>query len=139
MGTRSLTYVGDKRAVVAMYRQMDGYPSGHGMDLYKFLKDFKMVNGFCGDPGGPIANGAGCLAAQIVAEFKNGPGGIYLYPTDVDDCGQEYEYYISANEETGIHVECSVPYFDGKERNVGKSRVLYSGTLEGFGAFCLED
>ena len=46
MGTRSLTYVYDvKTPVVCMYRQYDGYPSGHGQELAEFLFDGKLVNG----------------------------------------------------------------------------------------------
>lgn len=40
MGTRSLTYVYDEsgKVIIKMYLQFDGYPSGVGMDLAKFLK-----------------------------------------------------------------------------------------------------
>jgi len=39
MGTRSLTYVYDnKEPLVCMYRQFDGYPSGHGKELAEFEK-----------------------------------------------------------------------------------------------------
>ena len=32
MGTRSLTYVYENEApIICMYRQFDGYPSGHGI------------------------------------------------------------------------------------------------------------
>lgn len=141
MGTRSLTFVGDDRAVVCMYRQMDGYPSGHGMDLYNFLKNFRIVNGIGADTdaGQSIANGAGCLAAQLVANFKDGPGGIYLYPTDVGDVNQEYEYYVSASDETGILIECVVPYFKDDVRDLAATRVLYRGDLDGFKIFCEAD
>ena len=47
MGTRSLTYVydNDDVPVVCMYRQFDGYPTGHGSELAHFLVPFKIVNG----------------------------------------------------------------------------------------------
>jgi hypothetical protein len=49
MGTRSLTYVygGDRetKPLVCMYRQFDGYPSGHGQELIDFLKPIRLVNG----------------------------------------------------------------------------------------------
>ena len=39
MGTRSLTVVKEEEnELLVMYRQMDGYPSGHGQDLANFLK-----------------------------------------------------------------------------------------------------
>ena len=72
MGTRSLTFVTENEAmpILCMYRQMDGYPSGHGADLAEFLAPIKMVNGL-GSDAESVANGTGCLAAQIVAHFKD--------------------------------------------------------------------
>lgn len=94
MGTRSLTRViEDRKTLVCMYRQMDGYPSGHGQELAEFLHGIQMVNGI-GKEKPRIANGYSCLAAQLVAHFKTEPGSIYLYPADTEDAGQEYEYEI---------------------------------------------
>ena len=48
MGTRSLTYIKDEytdKNIICMYRQYDGYPSGHGLDLAAFLNNFRVVNG----------------------------------------------------------------------------------------------
>lgn len=74
MGTQAITiFVDEENAEVArMYRQMDGYPAGHGKELAEFLTGFRMVNGFsmndwC-DP--KVANGMDCLAAQVVCHFK---------------------------------------------------------------------
>ena len=41
MGTRSLTFVYDEdgRKIINMYRQYDGYPSGHGKDLAESLPE----------------------------------------------------------------------------------------------------
>lgn len=100
MGTRSLTYVYDGKResgdpVVCMYRQMDGYPSGHGSELATYLSAFTIVNGICGSETPRTANGMSCLAAQLVAHFKTGIGNFYLLPTVQDqDSGQEYEYHI---------------------------------------------
>jgi hypothetical protein len=99
MGTRSLTRVFDEQGkeVICMYRQMDGYPDGHGQDLADYLKSFDMVNGLgFGRENRSVANGYHCLAAQIVAHFKgeSGAGGIYLYPPKSKDCGEEYEYHV---------------------------------------------
>ena len=95
MGTRSLTFIYDDTGTVLvnMYRQTDGYPSGHGQELADFLEPVTMVNGI-GATDRPIANGMGCLAAQIVAHFKDGPGGIYLEPPSAKNCGQDYEYHV---------------------------------------------
>ena len=102
MGTRSLTFVyeqyGDKqKPVVNMYRQYDGYPTGHGAELAEFLAPFTLVNGLGIGEIRKVANGMGCLAAQMVAHFKQTPGGFYIHPTDITECGQDYEYHISEN------------------------------------------
>lgn len=102
MGTRSNTLVidtGYKPEVifVNMYRQMDGYPSGHGKDLAEFLMPFTMVNGMGLRDTRKIANGVGCLAAQIVAHFKTGPGHIYLDTPTKKACGNDYTYIVRAN------------------------------------------
>jgi len=108
MGTRSLTFVYDTykakngravhRPIINLYRQYDGYPEGHGAELVEFLKQFKLVNGLGGETKARTANGMGCLAAQLVSNFKgNEAGQFYLYPTDAKDCGQDYEYHIYAN------------------------------------------
>ena len=106
MGTRSLTFVYETdvsektnrkthTAITNMYRQFDGYPSGHGLELAKFLSGITLVNGFgTGMKAGTHANGMGCLAAQIVSHFKNDIGGIYLYNTSVKSCWQDYVYNV---------------------------------------------
>jgi hypothetical protein len=95
MGTRSLTFVYDgETPIINMYRQYDGYPTGHGAEIAEFLAPFNMVNGLQLNETRKVANGMGCLAAQLVANFKDGAGGFYLYPTSAVDCGQDYEYHI---------------------------------------------
>jgi hypothetical protein len=99
MGTRSLTFVyDDTRRVVCMYRQFDGYPSGHGRELATFLAGFDaVVNGLRVGETRKVANGMGCLAAQLVSNFKVSAGGFYLYPTNTSDVGEEYEYHVYAD------------------------------------------
>lgn len=130
MGTRSLTIVYEsdsKKPNVIMYRQMDGYPSGHGLELAEFLKPIKMVNGI-GLDSRQVANGGGCLAAQIVAYFKKGPGGIYLQAC-LGDRGEEYEYIVRADETKGIEVTC----------RGGLARTqLFKGSVSAFEAWCKE-
>lgn len=114
MGTRSLTYVYDGRdtkntqALLCMYRQFDGYPSGAGQELADFAKGFTIVNGISGEAElGKVANGAGCFAAQLVAHFKNTVGGFYLRTTEQDqDSGQEYEYHLFVQEGVPIQIKC---------------------------------
>lgn len=112
MGTRSLTYFIDPNhagePAACMYRQMDGYPSGHGRELAEFLAPITVVNGYgSSDAAGTHANGVGCLAAQVVAHFKNdqGIGGIYLKPTTCTAQWEDYVYKVFANEEAQIRVE----------------------------------
>ena len=75
-----------------------------------------------------IANGAGCLAAQMIAHFKDGPGGIYVYAPTTKDAEQEYEYHIHADDQSGIKVKC---FAVGKRKNL-----LFEGSVEAFGEFC---
>jgi hypothetical protein len=116
MGTRSLTHFierhteqpKDKRykpivkdtEVVVMYRQYDGYPSGHGMELAEFLAKGRLVNGINPTITDLVFNGVGCLSAQVVAYFKEGAGGIYLHRAGTKDCWQDYDYYVIADGET---------------------------------------
>lgn len=118
MGTRSLTIVHDglektSPRIIKMYRQMDGYPSGHGMQLAELLSEFTVVNGIGLADNRKIANGTGCLAAQIVAHFKDGAEGFYLEPPmpkgKPGDSGEEYIYNVFAdtfNTEAGIKLSC---------------------------------
>lgn len=96
MGTRSLTFFHDqeKKPVVCMYGQYDGYLSGHGLDLAEFISSKTLVNGLGTDNTG-VANGMECLAALAVAHFKgNQAGSFYLYPTDTIDAGEEFTYHV---------------------------------------------
>jgi hypothetical protein len=96
MGTRSLTYVYDGESpVVCMYRQFDGYPEGHGREVASFLEELTVVNGLAMDETRRVANGMGCLAAQLVASFKGQAGGFYLHsPILGREDWQDYEYHI---------------------------------------------
>lgn len=109
MGTRCLTVFTDERdrELVVMYRQFDGYLDGHGKELADFLSGMKIVNGMTGDEPPKFANGMSCLAAQTVCNFKTEPGGIYLYPAETRDCGEDYIYFVSGKvgEEPMIKVD----------------------------------
>ena len=143
MGTRSLTRVIEtytdrnnkvvKQKLLTMYRQYDGYPSGMGMDLANFLESGKVVNGIGADSG-RVFNGAGCLAAQLVAEMKEGPGNIYVYPINARDCGEEYEYHIIVDFDTKeVILKCiEVGYVNSKGKYVNGKKVLFEGKPKGF-------
>lgn len=97
MGTRSLTIFQDEDGndTAVLYRQYDGHLESHGQQLADFLKPFTICNGIRSDLKPPIANGIGCLAAQAVKHFKDGPGGFYLYPSKTRDVGEEYTYTVT--------------------------------------------
>ena len=131
MGTRSLTTIVHKyenfhEKIVTMYRQMDGYMEGHGFDLADFLSKGKLVNGISLDKTEHVFNGSNCLAAQIVAHFKDGPGGIYLHNPEAKNMGEEYHYHILSDEKSGkITLEC---YGVGNKEN----ELLFIGTPKQF-------
>jgi hypothetical protein len=122
MGTRSLTFVYDGDVpVINIYRQYDGYPSGHGHELAQFLDSKTLVNGF-GKQNSFEANGMGCLAAQLIVQLKHGVGGIYIYPVSSTDCFQDYEYHV----------------YEDKVVVKDPTAVIFEGTWEEFGQFCLD-
>ena len=82
-----------ERVEVQVYKHYDGYPSGHPVDLAKFLNGFSVVNGL-GQDTHKVANGLGCLAAQYVAAFKEGPGDIYIENPDAKHTDIEYVTYV---------------------------------------------
>jgi hypothetical protein len=125
MGTRSLTFVYDNETpVVCMYRQYDGYPGGHGVELANFLNSVvEVTNGISSNEKRKTANGMGCLAAQMICDFKSGVGGIYLYPTNTEDAYQDYEYHVHKD-----HVKVTNP-----------NNVIFSGSWQEFFDFCSEE
>ena len=145
MGTRCLTFVYEKygqiqKPVVNMYRQYDGYPTGHGAELAEFLKTGRMVNGLAQTKTVEevVFNGMGCLAAQMVAHFKETPGGFYIHPVDVTECGQDYEYHIYDSGK-GLYVEvydCGCNFFGETQSDTYKN--IFKGNLKEFTEFCKE-
>ena len=122
MGTRSLTFVYEEnKPIVNMYRQFDGYPSGHGQELAEFLLSGELVNGYS-DGNAKVFNGMGCLAAQMIVNFKKSVGGFYIYPIESNNCCQEYEYHVY--EDTVI------------VKN--PDEVIFSGTWKQFHNFCYD-
>lgn len=148
MGTRSLTRVIEtwkddngkekQEKLVTMYRQYDGYPSGHGQELADFIKSGVVVNGIGGDEKRKVFNGAGCLAAQMISHFKgDSAGGFYIYSNSAKDVGEEYEYHVLVDFDTKqITLKCyEIGYIkkDGSYSN--KKRLLFNGNAVDFEAF----
>lgn len=112
MGTRSQTKIlhEDGTVLLNMYRQYDGYPWGHGIELFRFLENLKIVNGLGVDTTN-VANGMGCLAAQMILYFKDGPGNIYIESIDADNDWIDFEYkvrYDSDSKELEVSVNDSL-------------------------------
>lgn len=108
MGTRCLTVLhdSDNSEIAVLYRQFDGYPDGHGKELADFLKGKTIVNGLSGDTS-EVFNGMSCLAASVIAHFKNKPGGFYLHPAGTRDCWEDYIYHVrgETGKEPDIEIE----------------------------------
>ena len=152
MGTRSLTFVYDSykakngrmvhRPIINMYRQYDGYPSGHGAELVAFLNQFHAItNGIAVGETRRTANGMGCLAAQLVAHFKGDEAGqFYLYPVECTDCGQDYEYHIYQNKDNELCVRVKDRGFNMFGLTMSdKDECLFDGPLVRFNEFCKDE
>ncbi len=137
MGTRSLTVILDEHGheIAVLYRQFDGYPSGHGQALVDFLRPFTLVNGLGGEkPTQQIANGLSCLAAQLVAHFKTQPGDFYLYPAGTRDAGEEWIYTVYGRG-SEIHLKVSagaVTFFGLPGTAEAHMPVLFDGLPQEF-------
>jgi len=136
MGTRSLTRVIDRqeglsfakghlaknvgKSYINMYKQYDGYIERMGVDLAEFLLPFTVVNGIGLTEDRKIANGSGCLAAQIVAHFKTEAGGVYLHPTEgkPGDCWEAYIYTIFVTDDQEKDNIMIAVYDVGKKDNI---------------------
>ena len=87
-------------------------------------------------PKSKSANGMGCLAAQLVAEFKDGPGQFYLEPVTAKECGQDYEYHIYSNGPTFrikvVNKGCNMFGLTMSDKN----DVIFDGILAKAEEFC---
>jgi hypothetical protein len=111
--------------LVLMYVQYDGYPTGHPMDTAKWLASGKVVNGYGANEKKLVFNGAGCLAAQLVAKFKDGVGGCYIQSLDSrGESWEDYLYDIIVKEDKTIEYVC----YD----NVDDKPELFRGTPADF-------
>lgn len=127
MGTRSNTVIVDSGVkILNLYRQMDGYPSGHGAELAEFLAPIVLVNGYGIDQKeGTFANGMGCLAAQLVAHLKTGIGGFYIENPN-GDCDNDYTYIISRTDKNSLKI--TVDDYKGTR--------IFDGSVTNFVDFC---
>ena len=132
MGTRSNTIIYDDDVqILNLYRQHDGYLSGHGIELLEFLEPMTIVNGFSiGEPN--QANGAGCLAAQVIAHFKVGVGGFYIVPLqEEDDYAHDYTYTIKVGRQLGGgNISITVHAYEDQ---------IFEGSIQSFKEFVAEE
>ena len=135
MGTRSTyriieQYTDDKsqkimnQEICLVYRQFDGYPTGHPMETAEWLASGTVVNGYSKTDSLQF-NGAGCLAAQLVAKYKEGVGGTYIQSLKSrGNSWEDYLYDIIIKEDNTIEYVCY--------ENGSKKKELYRGTPSGF-------
>ena len=112
-----------ERIEVQVYKHYDGYPSGHPVELAKFLNGFSIVNGLGMDTN-KMANGLGCLAAQYVAAFKMVPGDLYMENPDTEHGDLNYITYVWGTENKDIWISIFEDYKHGGCVFVGKPQQL---------------
>lgn len=123
MGTRSLTFfIEDGKKICCLYRQFDGYPDSHGLEIAKFLRDKKIVNGYTQeDIENKNFNGIGNLAVQLISHLNENISNFHIMIPEMNDAGQEYEYEISEKD--------GRPFIKCSEH---PSKELFKGTPEQF-------
>jgi len=130
MGTRSTTNILDENGnrLLCIYQQFDGYiEGGVGEKLIRLLEDRVVVNGYTmDDKERRNFNGMSCLAADVVAHFKDGIGGAYIQALDEDYVGS-YDYTISC---IGDGKDSKPQRLKIKMQSYGE--VIYDGLIDDF-------
>jgi len=102
----------EQSPIVTILHHSDGYISGVGKSLARFLLERTMINGRAGggnddDLSSLKANGVYCLAAQYIKEFKTEVGELYIVPCDSSGEYIDYKYYVAVeNVEIGQYISC---------------------------------
>jgi len=136
MGTRSTTTILDENGnpLLCIYQQYDGYiEGGVGEKLIRILEDRVVVNGYTMDDKERRSfNGMSCLAAQLVSDFKDGIGDVYIQALDEGYVGS-YDYTISCVSEPIISTSKRVKEYK-RLHIVMKSygEVVYDGLVDDF-------
>jgi hypothetical protein len=134
MGTRARVNVMEGNSIlVSIYRQYDGYPSGLGRDVAAFVAGLTLVNGLSGDRS-ELANGMGCLAAQLIKSLKQEAGNVYIRDTGPESQGEEYVYTVYDRDgKVRIRAtEGSMTAFGLPGDTEAEMTILYDGTAAGF-------
>ena len=125
MGTRSLIIIQDgEEEIAVIYRQSDGYPTGHGCEIMEILKDVcplaytnGIPRGAMENPKNKIANGMHCLTATLIAGLKKHIGNIYIYPAGTRGAWEDYIYLITPTDDrAGGMVNLEAFYVDENEK-----------------------
>ena len=102
-----------KEVYAQIYHHYDSYPDHLGVGLADFLSDIRVVNGLGSHKGDRLANGMGCLVAQVITHLKLGrhydlekdeiqSGNVYLDGPNTERGDLEYAYYVWATENKDI-------------------------------------
>lgn len=93
--------------LVLVYLQYDGYPTGHPLETAEWLASGLVVNGLGMRDEKLVFNGGGCLAAQLIAKHKDGPGGTYIHAlSSRGNSWEDYLYDIIVKEDRTIEYVC---------------------------------
>ena len=136
MGTRSTTTILDEegKPLLRIYQQYDGYiEGGVGETLIRILEGRRVVQGYTmDDKERRNFNGMSCLAAQLVADLKDGIGNVYIQALDEDYEGS-YDYTISCVSEPLISNSKRVKEYQ-RLHIVMKSygEVVYDGLIDNY-------
>lgn len=146
MSTRAIIHIVSEwtgEYLATIYKQCDGYPSGLGEELKSILSGKKIVNGIpVGEDTSNLANGMGCLAAQIVHALKSKfpIGNVYLHKTGSQGCGEEYTYTIYAADPAILTKRIGGGQSDilMEIRDKHTDKIIYSGSPDMFDSRLLE-
>ena len=112
--------------ICLIYRQYDGYPTGHPLETAEWLSTGKVVNGYGANEKKLVFNGAGCLAAQLIWKLKGGETG-NTYVQSLSSRGNSWEDYLYddiVKEDYSIEFVCY--------ENDGNKTELFRGTPSQF-------
>ena len=129
MGTRTIVHLKDenKKTILTLYRQYDGYPTGMGNDIKKILNNgiVEIRNGFTTKDQIPRQfNGMGCLSAFLVGELKNKKiGNVYIQTPNTKDMGEDYTYTLSLSKLGTLKLKVVENY---------KNKTIFDGLLSAF-------
>lgn len=100
--------------ICLIYVQYDGYPEGHPSEVAEWLSGGRVVNGLGADSKENLVfNGAGCLAAQLIAKLKDGAGNVYMHTlSSRGNCCEDYLYDIIVTGHKDIEFVCYSNYGD---------------------------